>query len=143
MNGAIDQSETACRTTLSGPATAESARDMRDGLTAWLRARGAPGPLVLDTVLGVNEALANCVDHAYAGHRRPGGMAILVDFDTVAESVSVCVTDSGAWRPPEPCALHDTRGRGVALMHALAAHCTISGRPDGTTVCLDYRATPV
>jgi serine/threonine-protein kinase RsbW len=137
---AVTKGWTTFRTTLAGAATAEDAVVMREGVARWLHQRGAPRALVLDAVMGVNEALANCVDHAYVEHRRGGAMSVAVDYDCSALSVSVCITDQGTWRAPVPCLPRDTRGRGVALMHALADHCTITGGPDGTTVCLDYRA---
>ena len=92
-------------------------------------------------MIGVNEALANCVDHAYAGRCHGGEMTVAADYDWSTQSISVCITDRGTWRPPAPCQPRDSRGRGVSLMHASADHRTINGRPDGTTVCLDYRAT--
>ncbi|MGZ4527348.1 MAG: ATP-binding protein, partial [Mycobacterium sp.] len=40
-------------------------------------------------------------------------------------------------RPSDP-----RRSRGIMLMHALADHCTINARPNGTTVCLDFTTRP-
>jgi serine/threonine-protein kinase RsbW len=142
MTAATTRSETTSQTTLTGPATAQSAAALRQRLSTWLHDQGAPPALVIDTTIGTNEALANCVDHAYGGRRQVGEMTVRVGYDSRTQSISVCITDRGTWRPPVPCDLHDTRGRGVALMYALADHCTINGRADGTTVCLDYHSAP-
>lgn len=125
--------------TVSGAATATGAAQMRHRFGDWLRDRGIPDVERNDILMAVNEALANCVDHAYPGRPSPGPMTVRADFEPVNSCLSVCVTDHGRWRPPDPYRRHDRRGRGVALMHALTDHCTISGRRDGTTVCLDYR----
>ena len=127
------------RLTLSGVATAATAAGLRQQVGAWLAEHGVDAAQVCDVVLAVNEALANVVDHAYADQPGVGIMTVLVDHDPVASSVSVCVTDQGSWRRPRPRHARDMRGRGITLMHAVTDHCTISGRPEGTTVCLDYR----
>ena len=120
-------------------ATAVAAAELRGHLGVWLADRGVPAVQLSDILVGVNEALANCVAHAYLGHPEIGTMMIQADHDPVVGSISVCVTDHGIWRTPLLRQARDTRGRGITLMHALADHCTINGRPVGTTVCLDYR----
>lgn len=66
-------------------------------------------------------------------------MKLQANFDADAQSLSVCVSDRGSWRTPA-CHDHDDprASRGITLMDALADHCTITTRRDGTTVCLDY-----
>ena len=125
--------------TVSGAATATTAAQLRQSFGDWLRERVIDDVERNDILMAVNEALANCVDHAYAGEPTVGPMTVRADFEPVNRCLSVCVTDHGRWRQPGPSRRHDRRGRGVALMHALTHHCTISGRRDGTTVCLDYR----
>lgn len=132
-------SATSERLTVSGAATATNAAQLRQRFGDWLRDRGVADIERSDILMAVNEALANCVDHAYAGQPSAGPMTVRADFEPVNRCLSVCVTDHGRWRPPGPSRSHDRRGRGVALMHALTHHCTISGRREGTTVCLDYR----
>lgn len=124
--------------TLCGVATAVGAADLRRRVGVWLDDCGVSAVQTSDVLMGVNEALANCVDHAYSHDRSPGTMTVRADFEPSDMRVSVCITDHGTWRQPGPHRLKDRRGRGVALMHALADHCTINGRRDGTTVCLDY-----
>lgn len=93
--------------------------------------------------MGVNEALANCVEHAYRGCRIVGTMRLQARYDSAARSLTVCVSDRGTWhrpikrRPEDPHA-----SRGITLMRALADHCAIQARPHGTTVRLDYSTAP-
>ena len=128
--------------TLSGAADAVTAAQLRRALQRWLHevaemSSGVHG----DIVLGVNEALANCVEHAYRAQRTVGTMKLQASYDSAAQSIRVCVSDCGTWyrrppkRPNDPGA-----SRGIMLMHALSEHCTIEARPSGTTVFLDYTA---
>ncbi|GAB2993821.1 ATP-binding protein [Mycobacterium bourgelatii] len=130
--------------TCAGAADAVTAAECRRALDRWLQAkvRGV-GELRDDIILGVNEALANCVEHAYRGHQCVGTMRLQARYDAAAESLTVCVSDRGSWhwsspRPPED----PHASRGILLMRALADHCAIQARPDGTTVRLDYSTAP-
>jgi serine/threonine-protein kinase RsbW len=126
--------------TVRGVATAAGAAELRERIGAWLSDCEVPPAQVNEILLVVNEALANCVDHAYVDHPSTGTMAVRADFEPSDGCLSVCVTDHGTWRQPTVQRRDNRRrGRGVILMHALAHHCTINGRADGTTVCLDYR----
>lgn len=126
--------------TVKGAATAASAADLRERIGAWLSECGVPAIQVNEILLVINEALANCVDHAYVDRPSTGTMAVRADFEPTDRCLSICVTDHGTWRPPAAERRGDRRrGRGIVLMHAMAHHCTINGRDDGTTVCLDYR----
>jgi anti-sigma regulatory factor (Ser/Thr protein kinase) len=130
--------------TCAGVADAATAAELRRVLQRWLQeATEAPADIRDDIVLGANEALANCVEHAYRAHPRVGTMRLQVSHDPAAQSISVCVSDRGTWLRASARRLCDPRAsRGIMLMHALADHCTISARPDGTTVCLDYATRP-
>lgn len=132
-------SPTSEQLTVRGVATAASAAQLRDQFATWLREQGVSALQTNEILLAVYEALANCVDHAYADDLTPGTMALRADLDPAGGCLSICVTDHGTWRQPGPSRPRDRRGCGVALMHAMADHCTINGREDGTTVCLDYR----
>jgi anti-sigma regulatory factor (Ser/Thr protein kinase) len=135
-------SPTSEQLTVRGEATAESAAQLRESFGAWLVDRGVSNPQRTDILMAVNEALANCVDHAYSDRTTVGSMAVRADYETTDMCLSVCVTDHGTWRQPGGHRPQERRrGRGVALMHALTDHCTINGRHDGTTVCLDYRCS--
>lgn len=51
----------------------------------------------------------------------------------------MCVSDGGSWQKPSLKKATDPRApRGIMLMRTLADHCTISARPNGTSVYLDY-----
>ncbi|OBG74950.1 anti-sigma regulatory factor [Mycobacterium sp. E2462] len=135
-------SETALRLTLAGPASPDTAAEWRRALQRWLRHEVRMSAEVLDdVVLGVNEALANCVEHAY--HAGIGVMKLQASYDPRAESIRVCVSDRGNWQRPSPKKANDPRAsRGIMLMHGLADHCTIHARPNGTSVYLDYATEP-
>lgn len=121
-----------------------TAAELRHALRRWLQeVTEAPAEVRDDIILGVNEALANCVEHAYRAHRKVGTMKMQASHDPAAQSISVCVSDRGSWHHPSSRRLSDPRrSRGIALMHALADHCTINAHPNGTTVCLDYTTRP-
>lgn len=128
---------------------AGTARRSYGGGTAPRPATVAPGgdwgPAEVrdDIILGVNEALANCVEHAYRAHRTVGTMRLQATYDRAARSISVCVSDRGSWHRLSPQRPSDPRrSRGIMLMHALADHCTINARPNGTTVWLEFTTRP-
>lgn len=134
---------TPARLTYSGAADAVTAAELRRVLRRWLQMTEAPAEVRDDIILGVNEALANCVEHAYRARRSAGTMKLQASHDAATRSISVCVSDRGSWHHPSPQRLSDPRrSRGIMLMHALADHCTINARPNGTTVCLDYTTRP-
>jgi anti-sigma regulatory factor (Ser/Thr protein kinase) len=127
-----------------GAADAATAAELRSALRRWLQeATEVAAGLCEDIVLGANEALANCVEHAYRTHPTPGPMKLHARHDPGARSVNVRVSDRGTWHRPQPMKPdHPRASRGILLMSALADHCTINARPGGTTVCLDYTTTP-
>jgi serine/threonine-protein kinase RsbW len=120
------------------PADAAQASRLRQELDAWLHQVGLPlnESRCADVLLGVNEALANCAEHAYHG-RGDGDITMLATYDDAAKRVHVRISDRGRWRP-RPSVIRNHRGRGIALMRALADQCTVDGGDDGTTVRLDY-----
>jgi anti-sigma regulatory factor (Ser/Thr protein kinase) len=128
------------RLTLAGTARPDTAAKWRRALQRWLQQEvHAPEEIREDVVLGVNEALANCIEHAYRSHREAGAMKLQASYDPDAESIRVCVSDCGSWRKPSSRQSNDPlASRGIMLMHRLADHCTIHARPNGTSVYLDY-----
>ena len=125
----------------AGAADAMTAGKFRRDLQRWLQEVVDDPTEVSDIVLSVNEALANCVEHAYSAQDTVGPMKLQVSYDGVARSLRICVSDRGTWRRPASRSRGDARAsRGITLMHALAEHCTIDVRPDGTTVCMQYAA---
>ena len=55
-----------------------------------------------DVVLAVNEAMANAAEFAYVTAERPGAMHVQADYDGSAATLTVTVTDEGAWRSADP-----------------------------------------
>lgn len=94
-----------------------------------------------DVTLAVDEALSNCVDHAYRG-RSAGPMTLELGYDEHRAAVRIYVTDEGSWQEPTSVPANRFRGRGVILMKALADECTVDGRHHGTTVCLVFGDCP-
>ncbi len=128
------------RLTVAGAADAATAAELRRALQRWLLRETRAGEEIRDdVVLGVNEALANCVEHAYHAHHTVGTMRLQAGYDPAAQSIQVCVSDRGTWQPQSARKPSDPRAsRGIMLMHALADDCTINAHPGGTTVYLDY-----
>lgn len=127
---------------LAGAADAVTATQLRHALRGWLHeVARMPAEVLHDIVLGVNEALANCVEHAYRDHHTVGTMKLQASYDPAARSIQVCISDRGTWYRRPPKRPNDPRAsRGIMLMHAVADHCTVDARPGGTTVRLDYTA---
>lgn len=117
-----------------------TAAQLRRSLDRWLQ-QSVQGSTELrdDVVLSVNEALANCVEHAYRGCRTVGTIRLQANYDYENQSLSIAVSDRGTWHRPVSRRADDPRAsRGIKLMHALADHCIINAKADGTTVCLNY-----
>src|SRR5215813_10226347 len=97
-----------------------------------------------DVVLAVNEAMANAAEFAYVTLERPGTMHVQADYDGSAATLTVTVTDEGAWRRADSGIPSVKRGRGIPLMHALADRATVDSSHSGTRVCLEWThvATP-
>ena len=94
-----------------------------------------------DIVLAVNEALANAADYAYAAE--PGTMDMDATYDSVQQTLAVTIADRGTWRPadsPSNALPTGRRGRGIALIHALADRVTIETADSGTEVTLVWNA---
>jgi serine/threonine-protein kinase RsbW len=97
-----------------------------------------------DVVLAVNEAMANAAEFAYVTLEHPGTMRVQADYDGSAATLTVTVTDEGAWRRVDAGMPQLKRGRGIPLMHALADRATVDSSQTGTRVCLEWThvATP-
>lgn len=144
MSSLLSEAATQARLTLAGAADAVTAAEWRGALRGWLQQVVQPPAVIRDDViLGVSEALANCVEHAYRAHREVGIMKLQASYDSTVESIRVCISDRGSWQRPSSRNPHDPRAsRGIRLMNALSDHCTINARPNGTSVYLDYTADP-
>jgi serine/threonine-protein kinase RsbW len=138
MTAMCERGVTATPLRRTRPADAAHASRLREDLDAWLHRVGPPltESRCADVLLGVNEALANCAEHAYRGHA-DGDITMHATYDDAAGRVHVQISDRGRWLP-RPAVVRNHRGRGLALMRALADQCTVDRGTDGTTVRLDY-----
>jgi serine/threonine-protein kinase RsbW len=113
------------------------AAQLRQKFSVWLKRHFAvDATKASDVVLAVNEALANAAEFAYSRAAEPGAMSLRADYDCAASSLTVTVTDEGAWRITDPVARSHTRGRGIPLMQALADQAIFDSTATGTRVSL-------
>jgi serine/threonine-protein kinase RsbW len=118
-------------------ADAACAAQLRQEFSIWLKRYFAvDATKASDVVLAVNEALANAAEFAYMATAEPGAMSLRADYDCSASSLTVTVTDKGAWRMTDPATRSHTRGRGIPLMQALADQATFDSTATGTRVSL-------
>ncbi|MGV0795176.1 ATP-binding protein [Mycolicibacterium sp. XJ1819] len=118
-------------------ADAHTVARFRNDLSQWLRTHVAlDGVRLNDVLLAVNEALTNVAEFAYKGHRGP--VEMYARHVAADRTLSVDVCDHGRWRHVDPTTQSNTRGRGIPLMRALADRTTISQRPTGTRVQLQF-----
>ena len=120
-------------------ADAHNAAAIRREFSDWLGRYFTLDPTqASDVVLAVNEAMANAAEYAYLAAERPGTMHVRALYDDSASTLSVTVTDQGAWRSSDPANSSPKRGRGIPLMHALADQATVDSSQAGTRVCLEW-----
>jgi serine/threonine-protein kinase RsbW len=119
-------------------ADAQTAAQTRDEFAAWLRNYfDLDVMLSSDLVLAINEALANCAEFAYLDAAGAGTIDLRAWHDAVESTITVVVSDRGAWRDPEE-PQRRRRGRGIPLMEALSDRCTIEPSDQGTLVKLEW-----
>jgi anti-sigma regulatory factor (Ser/Thr protein kinase) len=119
---------------MSTPGDNEHSVELRHRLQDWLAEQSLSESCQQDVVLGTYEALANAVEHGYRASVPAGTVTLRVSVrDGQVEAV---VTDHGRWRPPP--ADPGYRGRGFALIDALADHWTIDHDATGTTVTIRF-----
>ncbi len=114
---------------LDVPAEAARLTEIRRALTGWLSSAAVEPEQAADLVSAANEACTNSIEHAYAT-----GTAgrVVVTAECARGAVYIAVTDTGAWRPlPED---PGARGRGLAMMRALADEVDIDRTATGTRV---------
>lgn len=133
--------------TKNGAADPFSVAEFRRAGQQWLECNvNCDAELRGDIVLAMNEALSNCVDHAYQHSDGAGQvMALRISYDLTAATLTVYVTDHGCWTEPVATPANRLRGRGIPLMRALADELSVHGTEHGTTVrmCFDlHTATP-
>jgi serine/threonine-protein kinase RsbW len=106
---------------------------LRHALSNWAERVGLDLADREALTLASYEAMANAVEHAYAG-RLQG----IIELRAVSEAgrVVVTVTDYGRWRTPP--ADVGTRGRGLTLIRGLTPDSAISSSDQGTTVSMSW-----
>ena len=110
------------------PAVATSLVVVRTALRRWLSALGASDREGFDVMLGVGEATANVVSHAYG----PRGGSMDVNLSCSAREIVATIRDTGRWRLPRG----ENRGRGINIMQKCADQVSVESTEAGTEVCL-------
>ncbi|MCW2512171.1 MAG: putative anti-sigma regulatory factor, serine/threonine protein kinase [Mycobacterium sp.] len=111
----------------------------RDEFARWLHGTFDIDPhRTSDLVLAIYEALANIAEFAYLAAGMTGTMDVTASYEPTESALSVTVADRGLWRTAAPNPADRSRGRGIALMKALADRASIQTSTDGTTVRLAW-----
>lgn len=113
------------------PAVATSLGLVRAALRRWMAGLDISDKLSFDVLLGVGEAAANTVAHAYG----PGGGSIGIEVSSAGGVILATVTDTGTWRHPRG----HNRGRGLMIMKGCSAEMTVDTTDTGTEVHLTFR----
>lgn len=116
------------------PAHPEHLAPLRAAMRAWLDQRNVSVDQQLDVLLGAGEACANAVEHAYVG--RSDGLVEVQMTMGDHDEIIVTVRDNGTWRTSTQA--QEGRGRGTAIMAAVAPSFGRDIRPEGTTVTLGF-----
>lgn len=121
------------------PADPHAAARTRDDFCQWLEGAFQLDPdKTNDLVLAIYEALANTAEYAYVSTGRMGTMDIQAAHDPTESALLVTVSDRGQWRTAPSATSDRSRGRGIALMKALADRASIQTSTAGTTVRLAW-----
>ena len=122
---------------LTLPATSQAPLSVRPALREWLAELGMPREQSYETVLAVNEAVSNVVDHAYRDASPPGEVTVSALSGTPRNGrgrVRVTISDSGRWRQaaPDP----GNRGHGLKVIKSCTDTAEIESTDSGTQVSL-------
>jgi serine/threonine-protein kinase RsbW len=116
-----------------GPAIAARLGEVRRAVQSWAEHAGLPVDLIEQLALAGYEAMANVVEHAYAGVA-PGLLSVQVSASPGL--VDVLVEDQGKWRVPDIGT--GFRGRGLLLIKGLADEVTVTATEHGTAVRMHW-----
>lgn len=121
------------------PAAAARLTALRHALTEWARECGLAAEDREALTLASYEAMANSVEHAYAGQVE-GILDLRAVRDPERGQVTITVTDYGTWKPPpiNP----GSRGRGLPLIRGLTKTAVITPSEQGTTVTMTWPVPP-
>ncbi|MGQ0573313.1 MAG: ATP-binding protein [Pseudonocardia sp.] len=117
------------------PAEPAQLRRIRRQVDDWAQRNALPEDVLIDLQLALGEAVANGVEHAYAG---TGAGTVDVELEIrsgAARVVAVRVADYGSWRPVPMASGH--RGRGLAVIERLARGVVVSRTRAGTEICFE------
>lgn len=117
-----------------GPAVADRLGELRRAIQDWAGHVGLSADLVDDLGLASYEAMANVVEHAYAGVV-PGRLSIVVSASQAG--VDAVVADQGKWRVPQTGT--GFRGRGLLVIRGLATDVTVHATERGTTIRMHWQ----
>lgn len=120
------------------PAAASRLTTLRHALAEWAEQSELSTDDREALILASYEAMANSVEHAYAGQGQ-GVLDLSAVRDQDRKCVVVTVTDYGIWKPPpiDP----GSRGRGLPLIRGLAPTATITPTEHGTMVTMSWPMT--
>ena len=79
-----------------------------------------------------------CGGYAYVTASSRERCMLAGGYDGTAATLTVTVTDEGAWRNVDPATTELSRGRGIPLMRALSDHAIVDSSDAGTRVCLEW-----
>jgi PAS domain S-box-containing protein len=117
-------------------ARADQLAGLRADLRAWSEEQALPDTVRNRLLLGIGEACANSVEHAYAWS---GSGDFDVEVTHHGAHLTLQVRDRGVWRPQTR--LGADRGRGTVIMQAVGHRFRRSSDADGTTVTLTVPLT--
>jgi anti-sigma regulatory factor (Ser/Thr protein kinase) len=115
------------------PARAAELAPSRRRLRAWLEQVDAGPEAIEEMLLAVGEALANAIEHGSSD----GAAIVRVEATTADDEIIVSVSDAGQWQPGLE-GYFSGRGRGHALMHALADAIDVDSDQHGTILTLRF-----
>ncbi|WP_018681901.1 ATP-binding protein [Actinokineospora enzanensis] len=105
---------------------------IRSALRTWLTTHGASDTRTDEILVGIGEAVANSVEHAYRDGS-PGRVSVAARSG--ANSVTITVTDQGHWREPRSPGSDGyrvpLRGRGLAILRTVSSQVDINPGVDG------------
>lgn len=113
------------------PADADVLSPLRRRVRDWLAGAGAGDEEAYDIVLGVCEAAANAIEHAYG----PRKAFFMLEGQIVDGVVTVDVRDRGTWREQRD----QRRGRGMGVMRETMDEVEVKTGEEGTNVRLRRR----
>ena len=117
-----------------GLAIAERLSAVRRAIQDWAERVGLSADLIDELALAAYEAMANAVEHAYAGVE-PGLLSVLVSASP--GWIDLLVADQGKWHRPD--VRTGFRGRGLLLINGLAEDVTVAATELGTTVRMRWQ----